>query len=177
MAKGAVFNRRIVKFDRDFKHNIIIFSTGNLGQENGTFGYHVKDNEVHDISGVARKYHDAGYDAFATGLCFLAMLDRFASLIKPGSVHHNSKSFILSSSDDCLSLVKPFLNKLNMMRSVDIPYLNLSGEDVIPSRDHVFFITFPSEWKTGDLLNLFSPSFGPVQISWINDTSAFISLR
>ena len=59
----------------------------------------------------------------------------------------------------------------------DIPYLNLTGEDIDPPRDHVFYINFPAEWKTTDLLQLFSPSFGPVQVTWIDDTSAFVSLK
>ena len=105
------------------------------------------------------------------------MIDRLASLIKPDSSQPNSKKFALSSSNECLSIAKPFLNKLNMMRVVDIPYMNLAGEDIMPSREHVFYITFPAEWKIDDLLHLFSPSFGPVQVTWINDTSAFISLR
>ena len=143
---------------------------GTIGNESTLFGYYLKENVVHDISGSSTKYHDAGYDAFATGLCFLAMIDRLASLIKPDSSQPNSKRFALSSSNECLSIAKPFLNKLNMMR-LDIPYMNVAGEE------HVFYITFPAEWKIDDLLHLFSPSFGPVQVTWINDTSAFISLR
>ena len=137
----------------------------------------MKENMVQDISGSSEKYHDAAYDAFATGLCFLGMLDRLASLIKPDSAKTNSKKFVLSSSEECISLAKPFLNKLNMMRLPDIPYMNISGEDIIPNRDHVFYINFPPEWKAADLLNLFSPAFGPIQITWIDDVSAFISLR
>ena len=132
---------------------------------------------VHDVSGLSERYHDAAYDAFVTGLCFLGMLDRLASLVKPDTARTNSKKFLFSNSEECVSLAKPFLNKLNMMRLPDIPYMNISGEDIIPNRDHVFYISFPSEWKAGDLLNLFSPSFGPIQITWIDDTSAFISLR
>ena len=89
----------------------------------------------------------------------------------------NTTKFVLSTSEECISLAKPFLNKLNMMRLPDIPYMNISGEDIIPNRDHVFYINFPPEWKATDLLNLFSPSFGPIQITWIDDISAYISLR
>lgn len=130
---------------------------------------------IHDVSGGSSKYHDAGYDAFATGLCFLAMSDRLASLVKPDSSKYSQR--FMSNSNDCLSIARPFLNKLNMFRLYDIPYINITGEDIVPPRDHVFHITFPAEWKTGDLLHLFSPSFGPVQVTWINDTSAYISLR
>lgn len=57
----------------------------------------------------------------------------------------------------------------------DIPYLNLGGADLNPSRDHVFHLTFPCDWKQTDILDLFN-RFGFVYISWINSTSAFISL-
>lgn len=58
---------------------------------------------------------------------------------------------------------------------MDIPYLNLEGPDLQPKRDHVLHVTFPKEWKTSDLYKLFS-AFGNIQISWIDDTSAFVSL-
>ena len=140
-------------------------------------GYTMKENTVNNNSGSSEKYHDAAYDAFVTGLCFLGMLGRLASLIKPDSAKSNARKFAISNSEECISLAKPFLNKLNMMRLPDVPYMNICGEDIIPNRDHVFYVKFPAEWKAGDLLNLFSPSFGPVQITWIDDTSAFVSLR
>ncbi|OPJ79429.1 hypothetical protein AV530_009522 [Patagioenas fasciata monilis] len=46
---------------------------------------------------------------------------------------------------------------------------------VQPKRDHVLHVTFPKEWKTSDLYQLFS-AFGNIQVSWIDDTSAFVSL-
>lgn len=58
---------------------------------------------------------------------------------------------------------------------MDIPYLNLEGPDLQPKRDHVLHVTFPKEWKTSDLYQLFS-AFGNIQVSWIDDTSAFVSL-
>ncbi|XP_075574822.1 poly(A)-specific ribonuclease PARN isoform X7 [Pelecanus crispus] len=72
-------------------------------------------------------------------------------------------------------LIEPFFNKLFLMRVMDIPYLNLEGPDLQPKRDHVLHVTFPKEWKTSDLYQLFS-AFGNIQVSWIDDTSAFVSL-
>ena len=43
------------------------------------------------------------------------------------------------------------------MRLADLPYLNLTGEDLTPSRDHVFHLTFPVSWRTADIVQLFSP--------------------
>ncbi len=74
--------------------------------------------------------------------------------------------------DDCLShimpdspLIQPFLNKLHLMMSNDIPYMNLSGKDIEPNRDDVFHLTFPAEWAHSDIQSLFFP-FGGVFIYW-----------
>ena len=63
------------------------------------------------------------------------------------------------------------------MRIQDIPYMNLGGADLEPSRDHVFHLRFPKEWKTYDLKQLFQERFGDVQVAWIDDTQAFVALR
>jgi len=113
----------------------------------------------------SNKYHEAGYDAFITGLCFIAMSNRLGSLC-------GSKVFPVLPNHN---LVKPFVNKLYLVRIADIPYMNLAGEDIKPDRSRLLHIEFPPEWKRSDLNLLFSP-FGKVFISWINDTSAFVSL-
>lgn len=111
------------------------------------------------------KPHEAGYDAYITGLAFISMANYLGSFQEPPKVNIPPDS----------SLVVPFLNKIFVMRMEDVPYLNLAGPDLNPSRDHVFYLTFPSNWKQGDILDLFN-NFGFVYISWINSTSAFISL-
>ncbi|GLV46142.1 hypothetical protein CBL_10787 [Carabus blaptoides fortunei] len=58
-------------------------------------------------------------------------------------------------------------------RLQDCPYINLSGKDPKPSRDHVLHVTFPKEWKTSELTQLFSP-FGSIQVAWLTDTSAYV---
>ena len=63
------------------------------------------------------------------------------------------------------------------MRIQDIPYMDLGGADLKPSRDHVFHLRFPKEWKTYDLKQLFQERFGDVQVAWIDDTQAFVALR
>ena len=113
----------------------------------------------------SEKAHEAGYDAYITGLSFLSMANYLGSFQDPPKVN------ILPDS----SLVLPFLNKIFVMRMEDVPYLNLAGPDLNPSRDHVFYLTFPSDWKQGDILDLFN-NFGFVYISWIDSTSAFVSL-
>lgn len=114
---------------------------------------------------ATEQLHEAGYDAYITGLCFISMSNHLGSFLSPPKVFVPAKS----------KLVEPFINKLFLMRVIDIPYLNLSGPDLQPKRDHVLHVRFPKEWKTSDLYQLFS-AFGNIQVSWIDDTSAFVAL-
>ncbi|XP_063125343.1 poly(A)-specific ribonuclease PARN isoform X7 [Rattus norvegicus] len=114
---------------------------------------------------ASEQLHEAGYDAYITGLCFISMANYLGSLLSPPKTCVSARS----------KLIEPFFNKLFLMRVMDIPYLNLEGPDLQPKRDHVLHVTFPKEWKTSDLYQLFS-AFGNIQISWIDDTSAFVSL-
>ncbi|KAM9555235.1 poly(A)-specific ribonuclease PARN isoform 1-T1 [Guaruba guarouba] len=114
---------------------------------------------------ASEQLHEAGYDAYITGLCFISMANFLGSFLSPPKNHVSARS----------KLVEPFFNKLFLMRVMDIPYLNLEGPDLQPKRDHVLHVTFPKEWKTSDLYQLFS-AFGNIQVSWIDDTSAFVSL-
>ena len=67
-------------------------------------------------------------------------------------------------------LVKPYLNKIHMMRSSpDLPYMTLDGPDLDPSRDHVFHLTFPPDWKHVEIYQLFK-NYGQIIIGWIDDT-------
>jgi len=111
------------------------------------------------------KAHEAGYDAFMTGVCYISMSNFLAELSK------NPVGSILPDS----AFIVPFIHKLHLMRSHDIPYLNLSGPDLVPNRDHVFHTSFPKEWKTADVIQLFSV-YGPVVVSWIDSSSAFVTL-
>ncbi|KAE8300467.1 Poly(A)-specific ribonuclease PARN [Larimichthys crocea] len=92
-------------------------------------------------------------------------LTRLGSFLTPPKAHIPASS----------KLIAPFFNKLFLMRIIDIPYLNITGPDLQPKRDHVLYVTFPKEWKTSDLYQLFS-AFGNIQVSWIDDMSAFVSL-
>uniref|UniRef100_K1R7D7 Poly(A)-specific ribonuclease PARN n=1 Tax=Magallana gigas TaxID=29159 RepID=K1R7D7_MAGGI len=91
--------------------------------------------------------HEAAYDAYITGICFTAMSNFLGGLQNPPLPN------VLPDA----TIIKPFTNKLFLMRISDIPYLDLAGDDVLPSRDHVFHVTFPKEWKAPDLYQLFSP--------------------
>ncbi|TMS23483.1 Poly(A)-specific ribonuclease PARN [Larimichthys crocea] len=119
----------------------------------------------HSYDTAQEQLHEAGYDAYITGLCFISMANYLGSFLTPPKAHIPASS----------KLIAPFFNKLFLMRIIDIPYLNITGPDLQPKRDHVLYVTFPKEWKTSDLYQLFS-AFGNIQVSWIDDMSAFVSL-
>ncbi|CAL8117082.1 unnamed protein product [Orchesella dallaii] len=112
------------------------------------------------------KSHEAGYDAFITGVCFIGLCQHLGTLQTP------KKKIVLPDSP----LVMPFLNKLYLMRMLDITYMNISGTDLTPRRDHVFYVNCPKESTTKTILNLFSP-FGQVQVFWQDDNNLFVSLN
>ncbi|XP_071507628.1 LOW QUALITY PROTEIN: poly(A)-specific ribonuclease PARN-like [Diadema antillarum] len=114
---------------------------------------------------ASEKFHEAAYDAYVTGVCFATMANYLGTFLTPPKPRVSPTS----------NLIEPFLNKMFIHRIADIPYLNLAGPDLQPSRDHVFHVTFPPEWKAVDLYDLFSP-FGSISISWIDDTSALVGL-
>ena len=131
------------------------------------------DGEGYDLE--SEKYHEAGYDAFVTGLCFISLSRRLGALSQDRDAVHATSGEPRVPPDS--PLLTPFLNKLNLMRMADIPYLNLDGVDIEPERGHVFHVTFPKEWKTSDVAAIFSGSVGGVQVSWIDDNSAFVALH
>uniref|UniRef100_A0A131XCW4 Putative polya-specific ribonuclease parn isoform 1 n=1 Tax=Hyalomma excavatum TaxID=257692 RepID=A0A131XCW4_9ACAR len=110
------------------------------------------------------KYHEAGYDAFVTGMCLLGLCNQLGK--------NKDHSAELKETSPVL---KPYLNRIHMMQSPDIPSLNMAGNEVIPSRSHVLHVTFPAEWRANDLYQLFN-SFGQMAIHWINSTQAFIAM-
>ncbi|GAB6021420.1 Poly(A)-specific ribonuclease pnldc1 [Chamberlinius hualienensis] len=159
MASTFPFKERITKTNLGDLVKILNnspFQIPDIAPSEGFEGYNTSEEQL----------HEAGYDAFITGLCFTSMAGYLGRFPVPKA----QNSFHLD-----WTLLEPFLNKLYLMLVQDIPYMNLADEDVKPNRDHVFHVRFPKDWKTSDLIQLFSP-FGHVYVAWINDTSAFISL-
>ncbi|XP_032520459.2 poly(A)-specific ribonuclease PARN-like isoform X2 [Danaus plexippus] len=113
------------------------------------------------------KQHEAGYDAYITGVCFLAMINHLVRM-------RGDQPARLPPLE--AAIWKPFMNKLYLAKTAhqDSPYINLTGPDPTPTRDHVFHVTFPKEWKRSDISQLFSP-FGQITVQFLNDTTAFIA--
>ncbi|XP_018572032.1 poly(A)-specific ribonuclease PARN isoform X2 [Anoplophora glabripennis] len=131
------------------------FEIPNVEFEQNQPGYNLNDG----------KEHEAGYDAYITGLSFLSMWKYLGT-----SVSMKNEDIFCD-----FQLLRPYINKIFLMLLVDNQYINLAGKDLTVSRDHVFYMTFPKEWKTGNITQLFSP-FGKVYVSWLDETSAYVSL-
>lgn len=116
-------------------------------------------NHTYDLD--SPKEHEAGYDSFLTGYCLLA----FLKYLKVPLANLNPSK--------CKEL-NPFLNRIALQR-IPTPFIHLTGKEPAFSRAHVFFIKFPQTWQTSDIQDHFK-NYGPIQISWVNNASAFISL-
>lgn len=107
------------------------------------------------------KEHEAGYDSFLTGYCFLAILK------------YLKVSLVDFQPTKCKEL-NPFLNRIALQR-IQHPFIYVTGKEPTFSRTHVFFVTFPPTWQTSDVTDHFK-NYGPVHVCWVNNTSAFIAL-
>ncbi|VEN43084.1 unnamed protein product [Callosobruchus maculatus] len=123
------------------------------------------EDGVQGYSLIDMKEHQAGFDAYLTGVCFLAMWKYLGS----------SKKLDDKRTFSNFNLLEPYMNRIFLMTLLDNQFINLGGKDLNPPRDHVFHLSFPKEWKTNDISQLFSP-FGNVHVSWIDETSAYVTL-
>ncbi|XP_047480940.1 poly(A)-specific ribonuclease PARN-like isoform X2 [Penaeus chinensis] len=107
------------------------------------------------------KAHNAGYDAFMTGVCFVTMVKKLDGM------NWASKSVVKSKH---LAL---YANRLNNMNSYDIPYLNIVGPDVHPNRGHIFSVECPSSWTPMHVHGLFH-MLKSLKIIWMNSTHLYV---
>jgi poly(A)-specific ribonuclease len=104
-----------------------------------------------------QQYHEAGYDSYITGLCFLRLL----SLNMTGGKLEFEKA-------------SKFLNRIFLMRC-SMDYLNLSGSDQIPDLSSVFHVSgFPVTWKTRDIQQQFKGTVGNTVVKWIDDKNCLV---
>nr|XP_045619089.1 poly(A)-specific ribonuclease PARN-like [Procambarus clarkii] len=112
-------------------------------------------------TGSNSKAHDAGFDAFITGVCFVTMVKKL-----DGSNWKN-KSVVKSKHLDM------YANRVNNMSSHDIPFLNLVGPDVQPDRSKIFCAECPSSWTTMHVHGLFH-MIKPLKIVWVSSTFLYV---
>lgn len=120
------------------------------------------ENPDHAYSFDSPKEHEAGYDSFLTGYCLLVILKYLKCPLSDKFDPNKSKE------------LNPFLNRIALTR-VQTPYIYVTGKEPTFTRTHVFFVKFPTSWQTSDVQDHFK-NYGPVNISWVNNSTAFISL-
>ncbi|KAK4327158.1 hypothetical protein Pmani_002387 [Petrolisthes manimaculis] len=116
----------------------------------------------HDIGeGGGGRAHDAGYDAFMTGVSFVTMVKKLDGGNWKEKCVINSKHLAL------------YANKVNLMNSHDIPYINLVGSDVVPNRSRIFCVDCPASWTSSDVYGLFH-MLKPVKLIWVSSLSLYV---
>ncbi|XP_054155569.1 poly(A)-specific ribonuclease PARN-like [Oppia nitens] len=150
-----------------FKDKIDNTALGDLYERLKTSPFEMTSSLVHLKNGVyseGKTLHEAGYDSYITGLCFVGLVGYLGSLVDPKIERFDQ------------ILLQDYQNKLNMIYSHDYHFYNMGAEELVPDRSHVFYVTFPKEWRTNELFHLFS-AFGGVSIGWTSDTSALCALK
>ncbi|XP_065086285.1 poly(A)-specific ribonuclease PARN-like [Ochlerotatus camptorhynchus] len=117
--------------------------------------------EEHKYSPQEMKQHDAGYDAYLTGLCFLGLVSFFKVDLK--DLTHDP-------------VLKAYFNRIFLLRVSEINYIYTHGKEPSFSREHIFFVSFPENWRQSDIITRFR-NYGQVYINWVNSSSAFITLH
>ncbi|KXJ67919.1 hypothetical protein RP20_CCG007690 [Aedes albopictus] len=117
--------------------------------------------EEHKYSADDTKHHDAGYDAYLTGMCFLGLVSFFKVDLK--DITHDP-------------VLKAYFNRIFLLRVSEINYIYTHGKEPSFSREHVFFVSFPESWRQSDIVNRFR-NYGQVHVNWVNSSSAFVTLH
>lgn len=124
---------------------------------------------VDEADNAEKKYHQAGYDSYITGVCFAQMVRQIFA--RSNQITHMGDQF----KDDLLEFYR---NKLYVVGIHDIAYFNLEVEvEQLPNRDHIFYLTYPPTWTKADQYALFSAFGGLLTIKVLNDTSSLCALK
>ncbi|KAI9333585.1 ribonuclease H-like domain-containing protein [Obelidium mucronatum] len=125
---------------------------------------------------ASEKFHEAGYDAFSTGVSFAKMMHHIANIPDGESLFTDSTPGSDESASEARVQLNRFENKLNIMRS-DEPVLNLVGdEDPIDRSNILYMSNFPTSWKTHTIVGLCQPHVGHSFVRWINSSSCFVAV-
>jgi len=120
--------------------------------------------------------HQAGYDAYMSGYCFIVLCAAFLKKNKKLKQLTNSTNDQQVSIAQEETIIDEFSNKIHLSYSYDFKYYDLGGDEDQPNRDHVFYIECPPTWCLEDIFQVFYP-FGGVKVSWLGKNSALCALR
>lgn len=127
----------------------------------------VDSTEIEDHVESSKQYHQAGHDAYCTGFIFISL----------AKCLFESANVDLKQIDFTNDVLTPFVNRINILGIRDIKYMDITGEDKTPCREHVFQLNFPTGWKETDFVDLFSPICSLSRPTvWINESSVYVTL-
>ncbi|TPX61023.1 hypothetical protein PhCBS80983_g01366 [Powellomyces hirtus] len=111
-----------------------------------------------------QNYHEAGYDAYITGVVFAKMAALATNTVEGQRIALQSPALM-----ECV-------NKLHLMRS-DVPHFDLVAEEDLPTRDNVFHVFgFEKGTSYGDVQKEFI-GLGQVGLAGFESTRCFIIVR
>ncbi|CAO3595265.1 unnamed protein product [Absidia cylindrospora] len=165
-----------------------LFNTVEEELRNGGHVIRMADGfDRYSVEGNPNSSHEAGYDAYMTGVIYLGFVhyikekeEEEQAKISQGNGANNKTNDVstsTTSSKDSLFMnesITPFYNKIFLMRC-DQPYIDLQGEEKI-ERNRFFLTKIPTGVTHADIERLY-PDIQPTYLSWINDTSAWLTIR
>ena len=96
--------------------------------------------QYRDYRSFGGQCHEAGYDAFMTGIAFIRMFNHLNNLTKTKDIFHID-----------LPIAKPFMNKIATNGFYDIHHLALDKSQKVPKREHCFHVKMPEHWRISDV--------------------------
>ncbi|KAJ1565478.1 hypothetical protein HK405_012265, partial [Cladochytrium tenue] len=135
----------------------------------------VPDLATMEASGTGG-YHNAGFDAYATGAAFARMV---AKLTAEGAGGEGSGGDVAADCGrlrlDHAALARA-TNRIFLMNS-EVTGMNLVGTDDEPDRSRVLHVSgFPASWRTRHVREALAPTLGrSVRIRWLDDTSCLVT--
>jgi poly(A)-specific ribonuclease len=103
--------------------------------------------------------HEAGFDAYLTGVSFLRLLGRDQDMKKSEKVEISRK----------------YENRVFVMASC-MHYFSLTSPDTVDYSNIFKLSEFPAKWKMGDIQQTFK-DLGHFHVKWIDDQSCLLVLK
>ncbi|KAI9027562.1 ribonuclease H-like domain-containing protein [Phycomyces nitens] len=135
--------------------------------------------------GAAKLAHEAGYDAYMTGVIYLGFVyyihERERERLENEDELDSEDTDKQDSKNDNTFMDKsllPYYNKLFLMRS-DLLYMDLKGVEVFEPIDHpnrFFLNNVPSELSFSGIEQLY-PELQPAHVTWTPDNNAWLNIR
>ncbi|KAI8900477.1 ribonuclease H-like domain-containing protein [Globomyces pollinis-pini] len=186
------FFRKLPEDAKEFKNQLhsflpIVFDTKYIAESSSSIQKHVKSTVLEKLYetvltdqfkypnitfGVDFKAyvendscHEAAYDAYSTGVCFLRMLSFNEGFKTTTKIDFKSEKSL------------QFENRLHLSYCY-ISFMHLDGNDDEPDYSSVYrMYNFPINWKTADVQNVLLKDVGQTRVKWIDDTSCIITVQ